>query len=88
MHVSSMTGYKQENNERFFERYKKQNGEDYELYSPIDEMSLYFISDDPERISFNETAESQKRLSDVRKAICEYEMFTMRRERDILLRGV
>ena len=88
MYTSSLTGYRQENNERFFERYKKRGGEDFEFYAPIDEMSLYFISDDPERISFNETAESQKRLNDVRKAISEYEMFTMRREREIMVKGL
>ena len=86
MYVSSMTGYRQENNERYIEVCKERSGEGFEFYSPIDEKSLYFISDDPKRISFNETAESQKLLNDVRKAICEYEMFTMWRERRIMVK--
>lgn len=88
MYVSSMTVYRQENNERYIKVCKERSGEDFEFYAPIDEKSLYFISDDPERINFNETAESQKLLNDVRKAICEYEMFTMWRERRILVKGL
>lgn len=88
MYVSSMTGFRQENNERYIEVCKERSGEGFEFYSPIDEKSLYFISDDPERININETAESQKRLNDVRKAICKYEMFTMWRERRILVKAL
>lgn len=50
----------------------------------VDEKSLHCIRDDM-GINCNETAESQKRLNDVRKAIYEYEMYTMKRERIILL---
>lgn len=88
MWKSSLTGYRQENIERFYERYKRHNGKDFEPYEPIDERSLHFINDDPKMINCNETAESQKRLNDVRKAIYEYEMFTMKREREILLSSV
>lgn len=86
MWKSSLTGFYQENKEKFYENYKKHTGKDYEPYEPIDEQSLYHISDDPTRINGNETAESQKRLMDIRKAICEYEMFTRKREREILAR--
>ena len=82
------TGFYQESIERFYKSYKKHTGKDYEPYEPINEESLYFISDDPTRININETAESQKRLMDVRKAIREYEMFTMRRERKYLVKGM
>ena len=88
MYVSSVTGYRQENNERYIKVCKESSGEGFEFYSPIDEKSLYFISNDPERININETAESQKRLNDIRKAICEYEMFTMWWERRILVKAL
>ena len=80
------TGFYQENIERFYKSYKKHTGKDYEPYEPINEESLFFINDDPTRININETAESQNLLNDVRKAIREYEMFTMHRERGILAR--
>lgn len=86
MRWSTMTGFYQENNERFYESYKKHNGKDFEFYEPINEDFLYHISDDPTMININETAESQKRLNDIRKAIREYEIFTMLREREILVR--
>ena len=79
---SSATGYRQENIEKF----RKAN-EKFELYTPIDEKSLLYILEEQE-INCNETVESQKRLDDVRKAIFEYEMYTMRRERQILLRAL
>lgn len=88
MRWSTWTGFYQENIERFYQRYKKLNGKDFKPYEPINEESLYFISNDPTRININETAESQKRLNDVRKAIREYEMFTMEREREILVKGL
>lgn len=88
MWFSSSTGYRQENLERFYESYKRHNGEDFKPYEPIDERSLHFICDDQTMINCNETAESQKRLTDARKAIYEYEMFTMKREREILLSSV
>ena len=53
----------------------------------VDEKSLHCIRDDM-GINCNETAESQKRLNDVRKAIYEYEMYTMNRERKILIASV
>ena len=86
MRTSAETGFYPDCIERFYQNYKKHSGKNYELYQPINEESLYFISDDPTRININETAESQKRLMDVRKAIFEYEMFTMKREREILVR--
>lgn len=85
MWMTSLTGFHQENNEQFYERYKRRTGKDYEPYEPINEESLYFINDDPTMINANETSESQKRLMDVRKAIYEYEMFTMKREREVLV---
>ena len=88
MWKSSLTGYRQENIERFYESYKRHNGKDFEPYEPIDERSLHSIYDDPKRINCNETAESQKRLNAVRKAIYDYEMYTMNREREILMTSV
>lgn len=88
MWVSASTGYRQENLERFYENCKRYNGEDYEPYMSIDERSLHFICDDQTMINCNETAESQKKLNDVRKAIYEYEMYTMKREREILLNAL
>ena len=88
MWKSSLTGYRQENIERFYESYKRHNGKDFEPYEPIDERSLHSIYDDPKRINCNETAESQKRLNAVREAIYDYEMYTMNREREILLRAL
>ena len=88
MYISSLYGYRQENIERFYESYKRHNGKDFEPYYPIDERSLHFICDDQNMINCNETAESQKMLIDVRKAIYEYEMYTMRKEREILLRAL
>ena len=88
MWKSSLTGYRQENIERFYESYKRHNGKDFEPYEPIDERSLHSIYDDPKRINCNETAESQKRLNAVREAIYDYEMYTMNRELEILLRAL
>lgn len=85
MWESTLIGFYQDNIERFYENYKKHNDKEFEPYEPIDEERLYHIIDDPMRININETAESQKRLMDVRKAIREYEMFTMKREREILV---
>lgn len=87
MHFSSSTGYRQENIERIYERYKKYNGKEFVPYDPIDEWHRYSFGDDPTHINCNETAESQKKLNEARKAIYDYEMFTMRREREILLRS-
>ena len=88
MWFSSSTGYRQENLDNFYESNKRQNGKDFNPYDPIDERSLHFICDDPTMINCNETAESQKKLNDVRKAIYEYEMYTMKREREILLNAL
>ena len=52
----------------------------------VDEKSLHCIRDDM-GINCNETAESQKRLTDARKAIYEYEMCSMKREREIILKS-
>ena len=47
------TGFYQENIERFYKSFKKHTGEGYEPYEPINEESLYFISNDPTRININ-----------------------------------
>lgn len=85
--TATYTGYRQEYTDLFLGKCNEHPGRTLELYAPIDEGSLYFINAVP-GINFNETAESQKRLTDVRKAICEYEMFTMYRERNILLKSL
>ena len=87
MYFSSYTGYRQENLERFYDSNKRYNGRDFVPYEPIDEWHRYSFGDDPTHINCNETAESQKKLNEARKAIYDYEMFTMRREREILLRS-
>lgn len=88
MWVSASTGYRQENLERFLERYKRINGKDFEPYGTINEQSLHFVYIDPIRVHSKGTDESQKKLDDVRKAIYEYEMYTMKREREILLNAL
>ena len=85
MYYSSATGFRQENLERFYDRYKELNGREFVPYEPIDEWHRYSFGDDPTHINNNETAGSQKMLNEARKAIFDYEMFTMRREREILL---
>ena len=82
----SLTGYRQQNNKSFFETYKKRCGKEFEFYEPIDERSLCFINDNPTMININETADSQKKLNDIRIAIYEYEKLTMERERQLLLK--
>ena len=84
LYMASSTGYRQENLGKFRKAYKKHNGKEFVPYEPIDEKSLHCIRED-QGINCNETAKSQKRLNDVRKAIYEYEMYTMKRERNILL---
>lgn len=87
LYMSSLTGYRQENIEKFRKAYEKHNGKEFVPYEPIDERSLHCIRDDME-INCNENSESQKMLIDVRKAIYEYEMYTMQRERRILLNAI
>ena len=84
LYIASSTGYRQENLNKYREAYERHNGKEFVPYESIDEKSLHCIRDDM-GINCNETAESQKRLNDVRKAIYEYEMYTMKRERNILL---
>ena len=89
LECSTLTGYRQENNDKYIEAYKRHNkNKDFVLYEAINEDSLYFINENLNEINYNETVESQKRLIDVRKAIREYELFTMRREREILLKAL
>lgn len=87
LYMASSTGYRQENLNKFREAYERHNGKEFVPYESIDEKSLHCIRDDM-GINCNETAESQKRLNDVRKAIYEYEMYTMNRERKILIASV
>ena len=84
--IASLTGFRQENREKFL-KVIEENGSDYMPYKPIDEWSRFSFGDDPSRIGHNETAESQEKLNEVRKAIYEYEMCTMKREREIILRS-
>ena len=86
LHVASHTGYRQENREKYLKKVKDSGG-DYELYMPINEWSRCSFFDDPTHIFHGETAESQKKLNEVWKAIYEYEMHTMKREREIILKA-
>jgi len=86
LEIASATGYRQENREKYLEYIKEHRG-DYELYMPINEWSRFSFGDDPARICHGETAESQKKLNEAWKAIYEYEMFTMKREREIILKA-
>ena len=86
LHIASSTGYRQENREKYLEYVKEHRG-DYEPYMPINEWSRFSFGDDPSRICHGETAESQKKLNEVWKAIYEYEMHTMKREREIILKA-
>ena len=87
LYIASATGYRQENREKYLE-YVKEHGGDYELYMPINEWSRFSFGDDPTHICHGETAEIQKKLNEAWKAIYEYEMFTMKGEREILLRAL
>lgn len=87
LYIASATGYRQENREKYLE-YVKEYGGDYELYKPINEWSRFSFGDDPTHICHGETAEIQKKLNEAWKAIYEYEMFTMKGEREILLRAL
>ena len=87
LYIASATGYRQENREKYLE-YVKEHGGDYELYMPINEWSRFSFGDDPTHICHGETAESQKKLNEAWKAIYEYEIFTMKGEREILLRAL
>lgn len=86
LHVASHTGYRQENREKYLKK-AKDSGGDYEPYMPINEWSRCSFFDDPTHIFHGETAESQKKLNEVWKAIYEYEMCTMKREREIILKA-
>lgn len=86
LYIASATGYRQENREKYLEHVKEHRG-DYGLYMPINEWSRFSFGDDPMHICHGETAESQKKLNEAWKAIYEYEMFTMRREREIILKA-
>ena len=86
LYIASATGYRQENREKYLEHVKEHRG-DYELYMPINEWSRFSFGDDTTRICHGETAESQKKLNEAWKAIYEYEMFTMKREREIILKA-
>jgi len=86
LHVASHTGYRQENRETYLARVKADRG-DFELYMPINEWSRFSFGDDPAHICHGETAESQKKLNEAWKAIYEYEMCTMKREREIIMKA-
>ncbi len=86
LHIASYSGFRQEFRESILETIKEDGG-NYEPYMPIDEWSRYSFCDNPAHIGHNETKESQQKLNDVWKAIYEYEMFTMKREREILLKA-
>ncbi len=86
LYIASATGYRQENREKYLEHVKEHRG-DYELYMPINEWTRFSLGDDPARICHGESAESQKKLNEAWKAIYEYEMCTMKREREIILKA-
>ena len=86
LYIASATGYRQENREKYLEYIKEHRG-DYELYMPINEWSRFSFGDDPARICHGETEESQKKLNETWKAIYEYEMCTMKRERELILKA-
>lgn len=86
LHIASVTGYRQENREKYLEKVKAHRG-DYQLYCPINELGRYSLGGDPTHIFYGETAESQAKLNEVWKAMYEYAMCTMKREREILLKA-
>lgn len=88
LNVISFMGFKQENMESFLEEVKKNEG-DFGLYMPIDEWSRFSFCVDREHVHFGygETVENREKLKEVWKAIYEYEMCSMRREREIILKA-
>ena len=88
LNVVSFMGFKQENMESFLEEVKKNEG-DFGLYMPIDEWSRFSVCVDREHVHFDygETVENREKLKEVWKAIYEYEMCSMKREREIILKA-
>ena len=88
LNVVSFMGFRQENMESFLEEVKKNEG-DFGLYMPIDERKRFDYCVEPENahLGYGETLENREKLNEVWKAIYEYEMCSMRREREIILRS-
>lgn len=88
LNVVSFMGFNQENMEPFLEEVKMNEG-DFGLYIPIDERKRFDYCVEPENahLGYGETLENRERLKEVWMAIYEYEMCSMRREREIILRS-
>lgn len=88
LHIASYSGFRQEYREACLEAVKESGG-DYEPYMPIDEWSRFSFCVDREHVhfSYGETVENREKLKEVWKAIYEYEMCSMKGEREIILRS-
>lgn len=88
LHIASYSGFRQEYREACLEAVKESGG-DYEPYMPIDEWSRFSFCVDREHVHFGygETVENREKLKEVWKAIYEYEMCSMRREREIIIKA-
>lgn len=89
LYIAILMGFRQENRESYLRKIKENRG-DYVPYMPIDEWKRFFnhcVEPTHAHLEYGETGELRKRLNEVWLAIYEYEMCSMRREREIILRS-
>lgn len=88
LHIASYSGFRQEYREACLEA-GKENGGDYEPYMPIDEWKRFDYCVDPRHsdLDLGETVGSRIKMNEVWHAIYEYEMGSMKREREIILKA-